>query len=339
MEYTIREALDRDEGRIVELGVEFWQFNRRQAPQSDDDTAVFNARARHLATVFANRDASHHFWVVEDDDGDLAGYAYAQVIEPAAYEDNGTEPVGLIDEVFLQERCRGGGLGRAVVKRMVEKLKNPGAVHIRLHSYAWNAPANRLYASMGFMPYAYSWQLWNTIPGHRLDVVSAASDLAMRTLREDDYPAIIAVLDQWWGGRAMSGLLPRLFFQHFQDTSWVIEDAGNLVAFLVGFISQTRRDEAYIHFVGVSPEYRGRGLGKQLYQTFFEHARAHGRYTVTAITSPINLGSVAFHTRMGFVLVPGDAAQNGIPVHTNYDELGGDRVVFRKRLMPMPPVP
>jgi hypothetical protein len=46
----------------------------------------------------------------------------------------------------------------------------------------------------------------------------------------------------------------------------------------------------------------------------------------SAVTSPVNRGSVAFHQRMGFQLEPGDAEVGGIPVSFGYDSPGSDRV-------------
>lgn len=68
-------------------------------------------------------------------------------------------------------------------------------------------------------------------------------------------------MDEWWGGFGGSAgavqravLLPRLFFQHFTDSSWLAESSdGTLRGFLVGFLSPARSDVAYIHFVGVDP--------------------------------------------------------------------------------------
>jgi GNAT superfamily N-acetyltransferase len=74
----------------------------------------------------------------------------------------------------------------------------------------------------------------------------------------------------------MADMLPKLFFQHFQDTSFVVEHDDQIVAFLVGFVSQTYPEQAYIHFVGVHPEYRKNGLAKQLYERFFETVKAKG---------------------------------------------------------------
>jgi predicted GNAT superfamily acetyltransferase len=154
----------------------------------------------------------------------------------------------------------------------------------------------------------------------------------IRQLSTADYPFVISVLDQWWDGRQMADKLPRLFFEHFADTSFAAERDGKLAGFLVGFVSQSRSGEAYIHFVGVAPAERGRGLGRLLYQAFFQAAEARGCVLVRAITSPVNRGSVAFHQRMGFRLEPGDVAVDGIPVSSGYDGQGGDRVRFARRL-------
>ena len=81
----------------------------------------------------------------------------------------------------------------------------------------------------------------------------------MRTARPAEYDRIAPLVDGWWGGRQMIDMLPRLFFVHFTETAFVAEDGDDLCGFLAGFLSQSRPDEAYIHFAGVSPDHRGRG--------------------------------------------------------------------------------
>jgi len=154
----------------------------------------------------------------------------------------------------------------------------------------------------------------------------------MRALREGDHARITAVVDGWWGGRRVADKLPRLFFRHFGDTSFVVEEDGEPIAFLVGFVSQSRAGEAYIHFVGVHPEYRGRGLGARLYGLFFEEVGRLGCSRVRCITSPVNRDSIAFHRSMGFGIEAGDTELDGVPVHLDYDGDGEDRVVFSRML-------
>ena len=93
----------------------------------------------------------------------------------------------------------------------------------------------------------------------------------------------------------MTVMLPRLFLDHFFDTSRIIEsaDGTRLHAFLVGFLSPGNPTEAYIHFVGVDPALRGQRLAAGLYEEFFDLATANGRSVVRAITSPVNTVSLA----------------------------------------------
>ncbi|WP_078435262.1 GNAT family N-acetyltransferase [Metabacillus halosaccharovorans] len=142
-----------------------------------------------------------------------------------------------------------------------------------------------------------------------------------RNVIENDYLKVIAVINDWWGGREMTHLLPRLFFEHFQSTSFIVEDENNsLLAFLIGFVSQTHPNEAYIHCVGVNPEVRNEGLGGELYNLFFSTVRNLGCNTVKCITSPVNEGSVAYHKSLGFTVTVG----------TDYAGKGQDRILFLK---------
>jgi ribosomal protein S18 acetylase RimI-like enzyme len=162
-----------------------------------------------------------------------------------------------------------------------------------------------------------------------------SDELRFRRPSEADHATIVGQVDDWWGGRRVHDILPRLWFQHFTGTSWVVEDAdGRLVGFLVGFISSDHPDEAYIHMVGTSPNHRRSGLGRALYERFYEDARGAGARRVSAITWPGNRVSVGFHRAMGFVPADDAGTQNlyGTPAYPDYDAEGGDRVVFSRVL-------
>jgi ribosomal protein S18 acetylase RimI-like enzyme len=160
--------------------------------------------------------------------------------------------------------------------------------------------------------------------------------MRIRQAREADYGHIIGVLDAWWAERKMTDMLPRLFFKHFTDTSFVIDEDGLAVAFLIGFVSPSDPGQAYVHFMGVDPRRRRQGLASRLYAHFFETVRARGCAVVRCLTSPVNTGSIAFHTRLGFAVEPGDQVVDGLAVHSDYDGPGEDRVLFVKRLSDAP---
>ena len=124
----------------------------------------------------------------------------------------------------------------------------------------------------------------------------------LRPAQPDDHAAMMAVVDDWWG-KPMQALLPRLFLDHFHRTSLVAETGdGQMVGFLVGFLSPSEPDQAHVHFVAVDPDRRGVGLARTLYETFFALAETDGRTEVHAITGAANDVSVAFHRSMGFVV-------------------------------------
>jgi ribosomal protein S18 acetylase RimI-like enzyme len=159
------------------------------------------------------------------------------------------------------------------------------------------------------------------------------ADLRFRRPTEADHPVIVGLVDEWWGGRRIHDLLPRLWFQHFTGTSWLAEtEAGRLAGFLIGFVSPDDPTIAYIHMIGIDPNRRRQGLAGSLYARFFEDAGQHGATRVRAITWPGNRVSVAFHRSLGFRPADGPGSQNlyGTPAYADYDAPGEDRVMFER---------
>lgn len=156
--------------------------------------------------------------------------------------------------------------------------------------------------------------------------------MKMRNVQPSDYLPIISGLNDWWGGRKVSAMLPRLFFEHFRETSFIVEQDDQRIGFLIGFFSPSLSDEAYIHFVGVHPDFRKQGIGRMLYERFFTLMRQNGRRVVRCVTSPINKGSIAYHTSMGFQIEPQDTQMDGVAYKADYDGIGEHRVQFVKRI-------
>lgn len=157
------------------------------------------------------------------------------------------------------------------------------------------------------------------------------SEIRYRRPTEADYVPIVRVVDDWWGGRKMDVLLPRLWLQHFSGTSWLAEtEDGHLAGFLIGFLSPDQPDVAYCHMIATNPNLRQRGVGGELYARFFADARAAGRHRVVAITWPGNRTSIAFHRALGFEVQAGPGTQNlyGTPSYPTYDHDREDRTVF-----------
>ena len=161
------------------------------------------------------------------------------------------------------------------------------------------------------------------------------AELVFRRPIEADHAAIVELVDEWWGGRRMRALLPRLWFQHFTGTSWVLETAGGrLVGFVVAFIGPDDPSIGYVHMIASDPNRRRAGIGRALYERVFADFASRGVREVKAITWPGNRTSVAFHTTLGFRIDDGPGTQRlyGTPAYPNYDGWGEDRVVFTREI-------
>lgn len=125
--------------------------------------------------------------------------------------------------------------------------------------------------------------------------------MRIRTGRPSDFDLVKSVMNDWWGGRQIDHLQHELFFEHFTNTVFIAEDDdGTMIGFINGFYSQTESETAYVHFIGVSPKARHTGLGRKLYQTFFEKCLSDGRKKVRSCTSKANQPSIQFHQQLGF---------------------------------------
>ncbi len=156
------------------------------------------------------------------------------------------------------------------------------------------------------------------------------SDIEIRNAVPQDYHQVISVMVDWWDGRDLRAAASKIFFIHFAETTFIAEYDKSLVGFLIGFYSQSKPDEGYIHFAGVHPRFRRMGLARRLYESFFMRCRANSRFIIRACTSPINILSIDFHQKMGFAIEPGDLEIDGVQVAANYLGDGDHKVLFKR---------
>jgi GNAT superfamily N-acetyltransferase len=161
--------------------------------------------------------------------------------------------------------------------------------------------------------------------------------LLPRHARPGDCERVLAVTDEWWGGPTTSAYLPHVFFSHLASTSFVLEACdGELVGFLLGFLSQVRPDEACVQMIGVHPAFRRLGFGRRLCERFFVTAQMGGRRYVRSVSPPSDQ-SIAFHRAMGFVLVGRGAAAGDWPMRQGLAGTGAPPVILVRRIVPYAP--
>lgn len=151
---------------------------------------------------------------------------------------------------------------------------------------------------------------------------------------EADHRAVVEVVDDWWG-RRIHPLLPRLWFQHFTSTSLLARaDREALHGFIVGFVSQDRPDEAYLHLVGVLPGRRRRGVGRALVERFAADLRGRGVARIGTVSWPGDPAALAFLHAVGFEVDagPGTRPLYGTPAYTDWNRDRDDQVVLTRSL-------
>ena len=169
--------------------------------------------------------------------------------------------------------------------------------------------------------------------GQAAPTAGPAAAVAWRPAGPDDAAAVAEAIDDWWPGRHMVHAVCPQLFEHLGDTCVIAEQDGELVGFLVGFVSQRMPATGYVHYAGVRPDRRGLGIGAEMYRRFAETAVARGCTRLYAETGAWNAESIAFHRTVGFVLEPGDEVVDGLPVHHDAAGVGADFVVMVKPLV------
>lgn len=145
--------------------------------------------------------------------------------------------------------------------------------------------------------------------------------MQIRGITKRDFDHVVSVLDRWWGGPSREQAHP-IFFYELGEHALIADDEGEVIGFLLGFVSPASPRVAYVHLVGIHPEHRRRGVGKRLYEVFLERASEAGASRVKAITNVGNEGSIEFHRALGF-----DVTEDA-----DYAGPNRTRVVFTKEL-------
>ena len=145
-----------------------------------------------------------------------------------------------------------------------------------------------------------------------------------------DYLEILTDIEDFWGSNRTLHFHHPMFVNEFANTSFVIKQNDKVIAYLLGFISQTE-NIGYVHLVGVRASHQRNGLGKRLYGHFATFLRQKGISGLKAITTQKNIKSINFHLKLGMEMT-GESLGNGIKVIKNYSGAGQDRIVFLMKI-------
>jgi GNAT superfamily N-acetyltransferase len=146
MNLTVRRAGSEDLERIDELLRQVCNVHHRGRPDIfKQDGRKYNRPELEIIL----EDDSRPVFVGVDECGQVQGYCFCVIIE---HEEGGalhSRRELYIDDLCVDERARGGGIGRKIFSYIKEYARSIGCYHLTLNVWACNESAMQFYESMG----------------------------------------------------------------------------------------------------------------------------------------------------------------------------------------------
>ena len=145
-EVTVRRAVPGDEGEVLRLIIALATYEHQ--PE-----AVKATEASLAATLF--NDDPQVFAHLAEQDGRAVGLALWFL----TYSTWTALPSLYIEDIYVEEDCRGGGVGRKLFEVLGQEASARGCGRIDFAVLDWNEPAMAFYRRLGARP-AAGWQPW-----------------------------------------------------------------------------------------------------------------------------------------------------------------------------------
>ncbi|MGB7968547.1 MAG: GNAT family N-acetyltransferase [Methanobacterium sp.] len=123
-----------------------------------------------------------------------------------------------------------------------------------------------------------------------------------------------------------------IFTKFFKNTSLVLEINNNIMGFLIGFISQENKENAYIHLLCVEKDLRRQNMASDLVKEFINIVSLLNCKKVFLVCKPSNKTAINFYNKMDFLSLHSDQTViiDDINVFPDYDGPAEDKIVFYK---------
>ena len=157
----------------------------------------------------------------------------------------------------------------------------------------------------------------------------------IRHVKEDEFLNIAALSLKCPPLATERNSVYHIFTKFFQNTFLVVEDdSGNIIAFLLGFISQVNPEDAYIHLLCVDPSFRRKNIASALVEEYISIVSSKGSKTIYLITGPKNKISQTFYGKLGFKPVNNDKTLkiDGISVVKDYNGPEDHKVLLYRNI-------
>lgn len=146
MQVFIRKAEKKDINKITELLREVLELHAAIRPDIFVSGTTKYTESE-LAAIIENEKTP--VFVAEGDDGEVKGYAFCQIKDPPFSTNMRKVKSLFIDDLCVDENCRGSYVGQTLFSFVKEFAKGAGCYDITLNVWAGNDNAVRFYDKMG----------------------------------------------------------------------------------------------------------------------------------------------------------------------------------------------
>ena len=232
------------------------------------------------------------------------------------------------DDLTVHPDHRRRGHGRRLVAAALELERSRGLSHLVLYGPADKEPAAGFIEALGFMYQSSMW-MFELAPSVEVPAPAFPEDVVVRTFRpESDLATFVELANASFHDHPT----PLTFTEQAVNHVHAMPDFDP-----AGILFASPRDEpdrpiawtkvehelteagvrrGYIPFIGVLPEWRGRGLGRELLRWGIAYVRAAGAETIELSVEAANDRALGLYRRTGFtpeVEWPHYALPTGLP--------------------------
>ena len=144
----IRKAEKKDIGRLLELLSQVLEIHAEIRP----DVFVPGTTKYSSGDIEAILSDEKTPVFVAEEDGEVTGYAFCAIKEPSGKNNLVPHKTLYIDDLCVDEKKRGGGIGESLFRFIKEEAGRLGCDAVVLAVWEGNDPARRFYEKMGMSP-------------------------------------------------------------------------------------------------------------------------------------------------------------------------------------------
>jgi GNAT superfamily N-acetyltransferase len=147
MTVTIRPARPEDDGAFVEM---FLALNRFEEPMTHDRRTDYEAAVENLGAARARVEKKEGLIFAAEQAGRVVGMLFMIFADYDVYVREALRRYAMITDLFVHADARRKGVAAALIAQAERAAGARGVKRIAIGVLAGNAPADRLYARLGF---------------------------------------------------------------------------------------------------------------------------------------------------------------------------------------------